>query len=134
MSTDRHEPIDKEARDAIQHDLDTTLVVEAAAGTGKTTELVKRNSITQAVAVAEAIHRDAGGEIEEEVAVDVLDDEAVATDRDDRVGAREAGRGPRLVELDVGPCLRPGKLGDDVRDRPVPGDPRRARRQGAPQR
>ena len=37
-----HDPIDQEARDAIQHELDTTLVVEAAAGTGKTTELVKR--------------------------------------------------------------------------------------------
>ncbi len=34
--------IDQPARDAIANDLDTTLVVEAAAGTGKTTELVKR--------------------------------------------------------------------------------------------
>jgi len=33
---------DREARQAIAEDLDTTLVVEAAAGTGKTTELVKR--------------------------------------------------------------------------------------------
>ena len=33
---------DREARHAIAEDLDTTLVVEAAAGTGKTTELVKR--------------------------------------------------------------------------------------------
>src|SRR5438477_9436729 len=33
---------DADARDAISHDLDATLVVEAAAGTGKTTELVKR--------------------------------------------------------------------------------------------
>jgi len=33
---------DKAARDAIEHDLDDTLIVEAAAGTGKTTELVKR--------------------------------------------------------------------------------------------
>src|SRR5207247_8323937 len=33
---------DAEARGAIAEDLDTTLVVEAAAGTGKTTELVKR--------------------------------------------------------------------------------------------
>ena len=33
---------DAEARRAIQTDLDTTLIVEAAAGTGKTTELVKR--------------------------------------------------------------------------------------------
>ena len=34
--------VDQEARDAIAHDLDTTLVVEAAAGTGKTTALVGR--------------------------------------------------------------------------------------------
>src|SRR4051795_8088086 len=33
---------DQEARDAIANALDDTLVVEAAAGTGKTTELVKR--------------------------------------------------------------------------------------------
>ena len=33
---------DQQARDAIANDLDSTLVVEAAAGTGKTTELVKR--------------------------------------------------------------------------------------------
>jgi ATP-dependent exoDNAse (exonuclease V) beta subunit len=33
---------DRAAREAIANDLDTTLIVEAAAGTGKTTELVKR--------------------------------------------------------------------------------------------
>src|SRR5262245_62193651 len=33
---------DDEARNAIKEDLDMTLVVEAAAGTGKTTELVRR--------------------------------------------------------------------------------------------
>src|SRR3954471_22572930 len=33
---------DQDARHAIVTDLDATLVVEAAAGTGKTTELVKR--------------------------------------------------------------------------------------------
>ncbi|HSC28080.1 MAG TPA: UvrD-helicase domain-containing protein [Vicinamibacterales bacterium] len=33
---------DQDARDAIANDLDSTLVVEAAAGTGKTTELVRR--------------------------------------------------------------------------------------------
>jgi ATP-dependent helicase/nuclease subunit A len=33
---------DQEARDRIRGDLDTTLIVEAAAGTGKTTELVQR--------------------------------------------------------------------------------------------
>lgn len=34
--------VDQADRDRIRHDLDTTLVVEAAAGTGKTTELVAR--------------------------------------------------------------------------------------------
>jgi ATP-dependent helicase/nuclease subunit A len=34
--------VDQEARDTIRSDLDSTLVVEAAAGTGKTTELVAR--------------------------------------------------------------------------------------------
>ena len=33
---------DSGAREAIRSDLDTTLIVEAAAGTGKTTELVQR--------------------------------------------------------------------------------------------
>ena len=33
---------DQDARDAIATDLDSTFVVEAAAGTGKTTELVRR--------------------------------------------------------------------------------------------
>lgn len=39
---DDRTPADREAREAIAHDLDVTLVVEAAAGTGKTTELVNR--------------------------------------------------------------------------------------------
>jgi ATP-dependent helicase/nuclease subunit A len=34
--------LDQSARDAIANDLDSTLIVEAAAGTGKTTELVRR--------------------------------------------------------------------------------------------
>src|SRR5678815_2279565 len=33
---------DQDARDAIATDLDSTFVVEAAAGTGKTTELIRR--------------------------------------------------------------------------------------------
>jgi ATP-dependent helicase/nuclease subunit A len=40
---DREERLDdQDARDAIANDLDSTFVVEAAAGTGKTTELVRR--------------------------------------------------------------------------------------------
>src|SRR5512139_3873095 len=41
MSVVRH-PSDAAARHQIEHTLDQTVVVEAAAGTGKTTELVKR--------------------------------------------------------------------------------------------
>jgi ATP-dependent exoDNAse (exonuclease V) beta subunit len=40
--TENRMPSDAEARAAIRDDLDATLVVEAAAGTGKTTELVNR--------------------------------------------------------------------------------------------
>lgn len=35
-------PADQRVRDRIRRDLDTTLIIEAAAGTGKTTELVNR--------------------------------------------------------------------------------------------
>ena len=60
------------------------------------------------VAVARRVDGDAGGEVEEEVAVDVLDRQAVAADRHDGVGARKAGRGDRLIEGDVlaGPGAR----------------------------
>jgi len=34
--------VDQHARDQIRNDLDSTVFVEAAAGTGKTTELVQR--------------------------------------------------------------------------------------------
>jgi len=34
--------VDQHARDEIRNDLDSTVIVEAAAGTGKTTELVQR--------------------------------------------------------------------------------------------
>ena len=42
MSSGAARLIDHDDREAIRHDLDRTLVVEAAAGTGKTTELVQR--------------------------------------------------------------------------------------------
>ena len=40
--TEGHQGSDVAARAAIANDLDDTLIVEAAAGTGKTTELVNR--------------------------------------------------------------------------------------------
>ena len=42
MPDHRHIPPDQDQRDIILHDLDTTLLVEAAAGTGKTTGMVGR--------------------------------------------------------------------------------------------
>jgi ATP-dependent exoDNAse (exonuclease V) beta subunit len=42
MSIPHHPPADQGAREQIRHALGTTLLVEAAAGTGKTTELVRR--------------------------------------------------------------------------------------------
>ena len=46
MSIETEQPADAEARRAIGAALDETLVVEAAAGTGKTTELVNRILMT----------------------------------------------------------------------------------------
>src|SRR5881296_3620530 len=43
LSAERPAPVaDREARERIAADLDTTLIVEAAAGTGKTTQLIRR--------------------------------------------------------------------------------------------
>ena len=42
MRTERTSENDGQAREAIRNSLDETLIVEAAAGTGKTTELVNR--------------------------------------------------------------------------------------------
>ena len=67
--------------------------------------------------MARRVDRDAGREVEEQVAVDVLDRQALATNRDDRIGARETPRCPRFVEGDVGPGLRARNLGDEVRNR-----------------
>ena len=58
------------------------------------------------VGVARRVDRDARREVEEQVAVDVLDRQTLPADRHDRVGAGQARRGPRLVERDVGAGLR----------------------------
>src|SRR5260221_14514774 len=80
--------------------------------------------------VAGGVDRNPGSEVEEQVPVNVLDRQAVATNRNDRIGAWQAGRGPGLVERNVGASLRTGQLGDDVRNGPIPGDPRSGRRHG----
>jgi hypothetical protein len=69
------------------------------------------------VGVAGRVDRDTGREVEEQVAVDVLDRQAITADGHDRVGAGQARRRPGFVEGDVGASLRAGDLGDDVRDR-----------------
>ena len=79
------------------------------------------------VRVAGRGDRDAGGEVEEEVAVDVLDGQALAADRHDRVGAGQARGGPFLIERHVRAGLRAGQLGDDVRDGTIAGETRRGR-------
>src|SRR4051794_9037984 len=55
------------------------------------------------MAMTRRIDGDTCSEIEEQVAVDVLDRQPLPADRHDRVRARQAPRCPRLVELDV--CL-----------------------------
>ena len=58
---------------------------------------------------------DAGGEVEEAVAVDVGDDHARPGLRDERVGARQRRAGDGLVAGDDRARLWAGQLGDDVR-------------------
>ena len=70
------------------------------------------------VGVAGGRDRDPRREVQEQVAVDVLDRRAAPADGDDRVRARKAGRRPAMVELDVGPRLGTGDLRDQARDRP----------------
>ena len=78
-----------DAREAIAHALDDTLVVEAAAGTGKTTELVDRIVRILASGRAEVrqhrrrhVHREGGRRAE------------AAAARSARRGARHGGRAP----------------------------------------
>ena len=59
---------------------------------------------------------DAGGEVEEDVAVDVLDRGATAAHGDEGIGARQAGRRELVIERDVAPRLRPGDLGPKIRN------------------
>ena len=63
--------------------------------------------------------RDPGGEVEEEVAVDVLDGHARAPHRHDRVGPRQARRRPGLVVGHMSAGLRTRHLGDEIGHGPM---------------
>ncbi len=84
--------VDQKARDAIRNDLDATLVVEAAAGTGKTTELVARvlalltsGKATLASTVAVTFTEKAAGEMKLRLRTEI---EKARRDATDEVRAR----------------------------------------------
>jgi ATP-dependent exoDNAse (exonuclease V) beta subunit len=119
---------DQTDREAIANDLDSTLLVEAAAGTGKTTELVRRilrilatgrTSIGKIVAVTftekaagelklrlrEALERERGAAADEQVA-DRLDD-ALKTLEEAHVGTIHGFCADLLRERPVEACVDP---------------------------
>jgi hypothetical protein len=73
------------------------------------------------VRVAGRADRDARGEVEEAVAVDVGDDQPRTGLGNERVRAREGRAGDRIVALDERAGLRSGQLRDDVRRRRTAG-------------
>src|SRR2546430_8103213 len=84
-------PTDADARRAITDDLDDTLVVEAAAGTGKTTELVNRilsvlasGRATMTDIVAVTFTEKAAGELKLRLRERLEQDRAAATDEERR--------------------------------------------------
>jgi ATP-dependent exoDNAse (exonuclease V) beta subunit len=113
---------DAEARNAISRDLDTTLVVEAAAGTGKTTELVNRvlrvletgrAAMVQIVAVT--FTEKAAGELKLRIREE-LETRRVAADADD-VRDRLERALETLEEANVNTIH--GFCADLLRERPV---------------
>jgi ATP-dependent exoDNAse (exonuclease V) beta subunit len=113
---------DAAARDAIANDLDTTLVVEAAAGTGKTTELVKRilrvlatGRATMVQIVAVTFTEKAAGELKLRLREALENDRAAATD--DEVTARLEEALETLEEAHVNTIH--GFCAELLRERPV---------------
>jgi ATP-dependent helicase/nuclease subunit A len=113
---------DQPARDLIVHALDRTLVVEAAAGTGKTTELVKRivrvletgrAEVTSLVAVT--FTEKAAGELKLRLRQEL--EEARANAEDDGARARLERALQNLEEAHVSTIH--GFCGDLLRERPV---------------
>jgi ATP-dependent helicase/nuclease subunit A len=121
---------DSAARDAIRSDLDTTLVVEAAAGTGKTTELVHR--IVALVARGERLGRMAAVTFTDKAAgeMKLRLRRALEEARQHALAARmagEAGAQPRALHLEQALAeLEVARIGtihafcaDLLRERPI---------------
>src|SRR2546428_3380146 len=114
--------IDTEARRAIKEDLDVTLVVEAAAGTGKTTELINRSLPVLATGRAKMVEIVAGtftekaaGELKLRLREALERDRAEATD--DTVRARLEQALQTLEEAHVNTIH--GFCAELLRERPV---------------
>ncbi len=117
-------PADQRVRDRIRHDLDTTLIIEAAAGTGKTTELVNRiiaviasGRARLATIVAVTFTEKAAGELKLRLR------EEIERARHDERGFNESERTNLLAAL---PELEEARIGtihsfcaDLLRERPV---------------
>jgi len=121
--TNTAELVDREARERIRHDLDENLLVEAAAGTGKTTELVQRiiavlasGRATVESLVAVTFTEKAAGELKLRLRTElerVRQEAAAESDQRDHLEAALA----RLEEARVGTIH--GFCADLLRERPV---------------
>src|ERR1035437_7138223 len=106
----RHDAGQLGTRLRVDRDVEVGAVMDQLAG------LVPDRRHHVRVAVAGRGDRDAGVEVEKEVAVDVLYRAALAPRGDDRIGPRHARRGPLAVELQVYARLRPGQFRNEVRN------------------
>src|SRR5262245_51319317 len=114
--------VDHEAREQIRTDLDTTLVVEAAAGTGKTTALVDRilsllvtGKATLRSLVAVTFTEKAAGEMKLRLRTEIDVARAKATSEEARANLHRA-----LQELEAAHIgTIHGFCADLIRERPV---------------
>ena len=116
------ELVDQEARTRIAHDLDTTLVVEAAAGTGKTTALVDRilsllrsGKATLRTLVAITFTEKAAGEMKLRLRTEIEKSRSRATDPTEQERLNEALR--QLEAAHIGTIH--AFCADMLRERPV---------------
>ena len=117
--------------DAVQLAADLGVDRQVEVGRGKMEELLGL-ALDRAhdlrMGVAGGCDRDAGGEVEEQVPVDVLEDEPIAARGHDVIGARKAGRRVTRVHRDDRTPLGAGDLGHEIGNGAVAGDPRTGRR------